>query len=188
MKKINPITQEDVVEFLKQAEILRQSKYLQPTSKTFVKIGYKKDEGIKFTADLPIRENIEVILIRIRPFIEYNERLHVGRIITYLLNEFGDSEFLQAYQLLFQPESEQQYPSITLNNKEYRMRELLVLYMYGKYLHLDPEKQAISTSFEQVLGPLAEYFALSQIDKYVGIILGVAAYIRDNKLLDNKST
>jgi hypothetical protein len=64
------------------------------------------------------------------------------------------------------------------------MRDLLIVYMYGKYLHLDQEKQAISAAFEKNIGPLAEYFGLSQIDKYVGIILGVSGYILKNKLYD----
>lgn len=186
MKKIKPITNNNILEFLKQAELIRQSKYLSATPKSKVNIGYKKGEGIKFSADMPAREDIEVILIRIRPFIEYSERLHIGRIISFLLEKYGESEFLKAYQLLFQPESEQQYPAITFNGKEYRMRELLMLYMYGKYLHLDSEKQAISLSFEEVLGPLAEYFALSQIDKYIGVALSVAGYICKNKLYEPK--
>lgn len=182
MKKIPPITNSDILEFLKQAELLRQCRYLQSTSKSKVNIAYKKGEGVRFLADMPTREDIEVILVRIRPFIEYRERLHVGRIITYLLKKYGESEFLRAYQLLLQPESELHYPAITIDNKEYRMRDLLILYMYGKYLHLDANKQAISALLEKSLGPLAEYFALSQIDKYVGIVLGVAGYIRKNKL------
>lgn len=182
--KINIIDNDDILEFLKQAEILRQSKYLQLPFKTRVNIGYKKNEGIKFSAKMPPRDDIEVILIRARPFIEYKERLHVGRIISYLLKKYGDSEYLQVNQKIFQPESENDYPSITIDGNEYRMRELLTLYMYGKYLHLDSEKQAISASFEKVFGPLAEYYALSQIDKYVGIILGVAGYIRKNKLYE----
>lgn len=183
-KKFKPITNEDILEFLKQAELVRQSNYLKATSKSKVNIGYKEGEGVKFSADMPARDDIEVILVRIRPFVEYNERLHIGRTITYLLEKYGDSEFLKAYQVLFQPESEKQYPAITLNSKEYRMRELLILYMYGKYLHLDKEKQEISAAFEKVFGPLAEYFALSQINKYIGIVLGVAGYIRKNKLYD----
>lgn len=185
MKKLKPVTNDDILEFLRQAEILSKSNYLRSTSKSKVGIDYKENEGIKFSADMPAREDIEVILVRIRPYIEYRERLHIGRIITYLLEKYGDSEFLRAYQLLFQSKSEQQYPAITVDNKEYRMRDLLILYMYGKYLHLDPEKQAISARFEEVFGPLTEYFALSQIDKYVGIALGVAGYIRKNKLYDN---
>lgn len=184
MKKLLAISNDDILEFLKQAELLRQSKYLHSTGNSKVDIEYKEGEGIKFSAEMSSREDIEVILIRIRPFIEYHERLHVGRVITYLLQKYGDSEFLRAYQLLFQPESEQQLPAIVFNNKEYRMRDLLIIYMYGKYLHLDSEKQAVSAAFEKGMGPLAEYFALSQIDKYVGIVLAIAAYIRDNKLYE----
>jgi hypothetical protein len=185
MKKQKLITDKDIKEFIKQAELLRSSRYLETSSKSKVNITYTQGEGVKFLADMPTRDDIEVVLIRIRPFIEYNERLHVGRIITFLLNQHGESEFLKAYQSLFQPESELQYPAITLNEKEYRMRDLLILYMYGKYLHLDVEKQEISKAFESALGPLAEYFALSQIDKYIGIILGVAGYIRKNKLQES---
>lgn len=184
-KKRNIVSNNDILEFLKQAELVRQSNYLKATSKSKVNIGYREREGIKFSADMPTRDAIEVILIRIRPFIEYDERLHIGSVITYLQEKYGNSEFLKAYQVLFQPESEKQYPAITLNGKEYRMRELLVLYMYGKYLHLDPEKQEVSAAFEKTFGPLAEYFALSQIDKYIGIVLGVAEYIRKNKLYDS---
>ncbi len=184
MKKLDAITNNDVLEFLKQAELIRQSKYLNASAKSKVNIGYKEGKGVRFSADMPARDDIEVILVRIRPFIEYNERLHVGRMITYLLDKYGNSEFLKVHQVLFQPESEQQYPAITLNGKGYRIRDLLIQYMYGKYLHLDPEKQEVTSVFEKTLGPLAEYFALSQIDKYVGIILGVAGYIRKNKLYD----
>ena len=55
--------------------------------------------------------------------------------------------------------------------------------MYGKYFHLDEDKQEISKAFENAMGPLAEYFALSQIDRYIGIVFGVAGYILRNKAL-----
>lgn len=182
MKKIPSITSSDILEFTKQADLLRRCRYWQSTSESKVNITYEKGEGVKFLANMPAREEIEVVLLRIRPFIEYEERLHVGRIITYLLKKYGESEFLRTYQSLFQPGSEAHYPAITINNKEYRMRDLLILYMYGKYLHLDPEKQAISALLEKSFGSLVEYFALSQIDKYIGIVLGVAGYIRKNSL------
>lgn len=183
MKKLKTITENDITEFIEQAKILRQSKYLQVTSST--KMVYKKGEGVKFESKMPERDDIEVILVRIRPFIEYNERLHVGRVITFLIEKYGSSELLQSFQFLFQPESEN-YPSITLNNKEYKMRDLLVLYMYGKYLHLDAEKQATYKQFEEMLGQMTEVFALSQIDRYIGIILGVAGYIIKNNLYTPK--
>jgi hypothetical protein len=56
--------------------------------------------------------------------------------------------------------------------------------MYGKYLHLDQEKQSISAMFEKEFGPLVEYLALRQIDKFARIILDVANYIRSNKLYE----
>lgn len=180
------ITDKDIQEFLKQAELLSECSYLKSSGKSKVDINYKEGQGIKFSANMLLREDIEVILLRIRPFIEYNERLHVGRVISYLLKTYGKSEFLLALQFEFQPKSELQYPAITVNNKEYRMRDLLILYMYGKYIHLDRNKQEVYSAFEQVFGPLAEYFALSQVDKYVGVVLSVAGYIRKYKLLDNE--
>lgn len=183
-KQVEPVSNEDILEFLKQAQLVRECKYLQFEPKKKVRFKNTNTKLITTEAELPPREDIEVILMRIRPFIEYNERLHVGRVITYLLDKYGDSEFLKNFQLLFQPQSEKSYPAIVVKNKEYRMRELLISYMYGKYLHLDKEKQKINALFEQAFGELAEFFALSQIDKYTGIILGVAGYIRKNKLYE----
>jgi hypothetical protein len=56
--------------------------------------------------------------------------------------------------------------------------------MYGKYFHMDSEEQEISAAFEKTFGQLSEYFALSHVDKYIGIVLAVAGYIRKNKLFD----
>ena len=185
MKSPKPITDKDIKEFVKQAKLLRDCKYLQSSIGSKVELNYKEGEGLKFEAKLPPREDIEIILMRIRPFIEYNERLHVGRIIIFITSKYGKSDFLKALQILQQPESELKYPSIMHNEKEYRILDLFYLYMYGKYFHLDEDKQEISLAFEQATGPLAEYFALSQIDKFVGIVLAIAAYIRNNKLIED---
>lgn len=47
MKKLKPITNDDILEFLKQAELVRQSKYLNATSKSKVKIGYKEGRPLE---------------------------------------------------------------------------------------------------------------------------------------------
>lgn len=182
MKKVKPITEKDIAKFLKQAQLVRDSSYISATRKSRVDIKYEQESGIKFEADMPMRQDIESILTRIRPFIEYKERLHVGRIISYLLDKHGESKVLRAYQTLFTPEGERKYPAITHNGKDYRVRDLLIQYMYGRYLHLDQKKEEVIESFEKSLGPLAEYFALNQVDRYIGIILGVAGYIKKHNL------
>lgn len=184
MKKLLVVTNDDILEFLKQAKLLYECNYLQNPTKKNVKFKHSSKKIIETEAILPPREDIEVVLMRLRPFIEYNERLHVGRVITYLLKKYGDSELLKSLQILFHPDSEKSFPSITVKGKEYRLRDMLMIYMYGKYLHLDKEKQIISYEFESAFGELAEFFALSQIDKFAGITLMVAGYIRKNKLYE----
>ena len=97
-----------------------------------------------------------------------------------LIKKHGESELLRKWQRIFNEDSEN--PAITLNNEPYRMKDLLIQYMYGKYLHLDKDKQQIYRAFERKLGSLAELYAFSQIEKYIGVVLFVAGYIRKNKL------
>jgi hypothetical protein len=116
MKKSDPVTNNDILEFLKQADFLNKSNFLQNPPKQKAKFKHTIDIKLEQELDFPPREDIEIVLIRIRPFIEYNERLHVGKIITYLLSRYGDSEFLRNYQILFQPKIEQSNPIAMMVN------------------------------------------------------------------------
>lgn len=181
------INNKDILMFLDQAETLYRCDFLQHPPKIKVGIGLTEKGGIKFSGNMPDRDIVEPFLMRIRPFIEYEERLHLGRVISFLLNKYGESKFLADLQELFQGKSEHQYPAVTIDSKQYFIRDMLNLYLYGKYFHLDKEKQKIQYAIEQVFGPLAEFYALSQLEKYAGIVLGVAGYIRKNKLFKNEA-
>lgn len=183
-KLIRSINEDDISEFLRQTTELRDCSIIKDPPKIKIGIGWNEKDGLKFSDNMPDKEAIKSLILTIRPFIEYDERIHVGRVISYLIKKYGESKLLRAWQEVFNGKGENGYPAITVDGKEYRMRKMLILYMYGKYLHLDKEKQEIYRAFERVFGSLAEFYALSQLEKYAGVIFFVAGYIRKNKLTD----
>lgn len=176
------ITEEDIGEFLRQTEELQDCSLVKNPPKIKVHFGWNRKTGTHFDSNMPDKEAIRSLMATIRPFIEYRERLHLGRVITYLLEKHGESDFLKNLQEIFNGKSSVEPMAITVNDKPYVMQDMMILYMYGKYLHLDAEKQQVYRAFEATFGPLAESFALSQVERYVGIVLGVAGYIKKNKL------
>lgn len=176
------ITEEDITEFLRQAEELKGCSFIRKPPKIKIGISWTEENGIRFSGNMPDKEAVKSLIVTIRPFIEYDERLHVGRVISYLIEKHGASKLLKYWQGVFNGRGKNGYPAITVDGKACFIREMLMLYMYGKYLHLDKEKQKTYKALEHVFGSLAEFYALSQVEKYAGIVFFVAGYIKRNKL------
>ncbi|MFA6325265.1 MAG: hypothetical protein WCX46_03510 [Candidatus Paceibacterota bacterium] len=184
-KKPPLITEDNVAEFLQQAKLLHDCSYMQkPFNK--VSLTIESSGKIKFNGDIPPKESLDSFLMTIRPFIEYEERLHVGRMITYLIKKYGESEFLESLKIILNTDSK--FPKVTVGNNKFDAKNMMYLYLYGKYFHLDKDKQENYRSIEQSLGQYGEITALSQLERFAGIILGVAGYInQQNRLLiENK--
>lgn len=170
------IMTEEIDEFLEQTKILRQCSFIINPTKIKIGIGWTKEYGIKFDGNLPTREVIVNVLATIRPFIQPSERIYLEKIVKYVTIIYGKSELIEFVLKSFKAVGVK-YPAVTVNGLAYQSKDMLKLYMYGKYLHLDKEKKKIFRDIEQVFGPLAEVYALSEIDKYAGLIFMLAGYI-----------
>ncbi|MGH7246284.1 MAG: hypothetical protein ACREGI_05140, partial [Candidatus Levyibacteriota bacterium] len=142
----------------------------------------EKDEGLKITnTPMPDRESVESFVMRMRPVIVEKERLYTGKIITYLI-EHSESEkerdVLTNLQNQIEQHKNKRLFSIKVNNKKYGMPDFVLLYLYGKYFHIDKEKQEVIRQFEEFLGPLTEISALNQLEGYAGWAMLVAGCIK----------
>ncbi len=182
-----PEDENDIDQFLNQVELIFQSTYLQDQNraKQTVKIKWDKEKGLNITnTPMPSRESIEAFLMRMRPIIEYDERLHLGKVITYLIDNAdndNEKEALGKLQTVIHKHQNKRLFAIIVDDKEYGMMDFVWLYLYGKYFHLDKEKQRIIRNFERSFGPLAEVSALTQIEAYAGFAMFVAKYIKDKR-------
>ncbi|MCL4354062.1 hypothetical protein M1349_01155 [Patescibacteria group bacterium] len=185
MKKTH-IDKSDIEAFLQQADLIFNSEYLQKPVKQSVNLCWKKGEPLLVTSIMPTREVIESFILRMRPVIVRNERLYVGKIVHGLIGETKDESEknkLIKIQSLIEKHRERRLFTISVNNKEYGMPDFVWLYLYGKYFHLDKEKQEIIKQFESTLGSFSELSALSQLEGYAGLILFVAGYIKRKRKL-----
>src|SRR3990167_2017063 len=175
---LRPRDENDIDDFLKHVELIYQCSYLQQHKEQNVKINWNKDEGLKVTnSPMPSRESIEAFLMRMRPVMVYEERLYIGKVVTYLIeNSTGkkDKDNLEKLQQLIQHHKNKRLFSIKVDNDEYGIPDFVWLYLYGKYFHLDKDKQNVIEQFESVFGPLAEVSALSQIEAYAGWAMLIA--------------
>lgn len=167
---------EEINEFLEQTKILRQCSFIINPTKIKVGIGWTKKHGVKFKGNLPTRETIVNVLATIRPFIQPSERIYLEKIIKYATAIYGKSELFEFVLKSFKAVGVK-YPAVTVNGLAYQSKDMLRLYIYGKYLHLDKNKKKIFKNIEQVFGPLAEVYALSEVDKYAGLIFLLAGHI-----------
>lgn len=133
-------------------------------------------KGLSFGGDMPPRESIDSFLMILRPFIEYRERLHIGRIISYLEHEHGKTEMLSKARTFLDAKS--QFPIVKIGEKTYGANEMMYLYLYGKYFHLEVAKQKAYRLIEENLGYYGEYTSLSQLERFAGIVLIVAGVIK----------
>lgn len=172
---LKPITEKDIQEFILQTEQLNECNYLKNPIKR-INITYDISKGLRFGGDMPHRESIDSFLMILRPFVVYKERLHVGRIISYLENKYGKDELLTKARNYLDTKS--QFPIVKINNKSYDANEMVYLYLYGKYFHLDPEKQEAYRLIEENLGYYGEYTALSQLERFAGIVFLVGRFIK----------
>ena len=102
-----------------------------------------------------------------------NELFNSSSPLIVILTPATNSEFI----LKSIKDVEIKYPAVTISGLTYQSKEMLTLYMYGKYLHLDKDKKKIFKEIEQVFGPLAEVYALGQVDKYAYQIFLLAGHI-----------
>ncbi|MFA5894190.1 MAG: hypothetical protein WC851_00265 [Candidatus Shapirobacteria bacterium] len=183
-KNLIPITEEDIQEFIRQAELISKCSYLKNPVKK-INITYDMSKGLNFGGDIPPRESVDSFLMILRPFIEYRERLHVGRIISYLEDTHGKAEMLSKARTYLDAKS--QFPVVKIGEKTYGANEMMYLYLYGKYFHLEEAKQKAYRLIEENLGYYGEFTALSQLERFAGIVLMVAGVVKryDRNLSQN---
>ncbi|TRZ53495.1 hypothetical protein D4R99_00740 [bacterium] len=174
-KTLEPITEEDVEEFVLQAKLVSLCSYLKNPIKK-INVTYDMSKGLSFSGDMPSRESIDSFLMILRPFIEYRERLHVGRIISYLEYKHGKTKMLTKARTFLDARS--QFPIVKVGEKTYGANEMMYLYLYGKYFHLEATKQKAYRLIEENLGYYGEFTALSQLERFAGIVLMVAGVIK----------
>lgn len=175
-----PITDEDINEFLKQVAELHEFSLVKDPPKIKVTFGWNHKNGPLLSSSMPSKEAITSLMTGVRPFIVEGERLYLGRIIAYLIEKHGPSRFLEEWCDVFYSSTANEYATIIVGGKPYGMEDFMDLYMNGKYLHLDKKKQKVYRALERTFGSLVEFFALSQLERYIGIIFAIAGYVRHN--------
>ena len=172
--------------YLQQHDELIESKPLREGMPCNISINYTKEEGMKVAAQLPTKDDLSILLHRLRPFILQDELASFARASSILGKHISDPQLRQLLREqgeLYDSRQMQRVMKIELDEVLVNSERVLKDWLNSREHHRDSNKrQVIDSLFERIPGDflrgifvsmlIDKTYAIRNVASLIGLVLG----------------